>query len=292
MNRRLLRFPGPGARIAGWALAALLALAAAVALGALWPVVLHGVEARAETGKEAGEYNWTWNLAKGKSIEIKGINGDIDVKLASGTVTRVNAVKIAHRSDPDDVTVEFVEHENGVTVCAIYPSKNGSNRCGPGEKGSQSNNRSDTEVHFTVEVPAGVGLIGRTVNGDVEAENLKSPARVSTVNGGVRVSTSEEVEAATVNGSITASMGKAQSSRDLDFATVNGSITIRMPEGFDAQLSASTVNGTIESDFPVTIRGKIGRRSLKGTIGSGGRDLNLTTVNGSIRLRSLEGKDI
>lgn len=290
MNRRMLRLAGPGTRVAGWMLAALLALAAAVALGALWPVVLHGVEARAAT-KDSADYDWSWDLAKGKTLEIHGINGEINVKLASGTRTRVTAVKREHGSDPDEVTVEFSKHDGGVTVCAIYGKKYWG-QCGPGGVHSHSNNKNDTVVEFTVELPAGVIFNGETVNGEVTAEKLKSPVKVQTVNGSVLVSSSEEVEAQTVNGSITASMSKAQSTKDLDFQTVNGSITVRMPEGFDAQLSASTVNGSIDTDFPVTVKGSFGRRSIRGTIGSGGPDLNLQTVNGSIRLRALTGKDI
>jgi DUF4097 and DUF4098 domain-containing protein YvlB len=48
---------------------------------------------------------------------------------------------------------------------------------------------------------------------------------------------------------------------------------------------ATTVNGEIETDFPLTITGKFGPRRLNGTIGSGGRRLDLSTVNGSIKLR-------
>jgi hypothetical protein len=34
------------------------------------------------------------------------------------------------------------------------------------------------------------------------------------------------------------------------------------------------------------VKGKFGRRSVNGTIGSGGGELNLETVNGSIQLRA------
>ena len=53
----------------------------------------------------------------------------------------------------------------------------------------------------------------------------------------------------------------------------------------DTEVRASTVNGEIESDYPLTISGKFGPRRLRGTIGAGGRILNLSTVNGEIRLR-------
>ena len=92
-------------------------------------------------------------------------------------------------------------------------------------------------------------------------------------------------EAVTVNGSIYASMGRADWTDGVDFHTVNGGITLELPATFSAEVRASTVNGDIETDFPLTVTGRFGPRHLRGTVGTGGRDLDLNTVNGSIRLR-------
>jgi len=45
------------------------------------------------------------------------------------------------------------------------------------------------------------------------------------------------------------------------------------------------LNGSINSDFPLTITEIKGKKTVRGTIGSGGRDLVLKTLNGSINLR-------
>jgi len=45
------------------------------------------------------------------------------------------------------------------------------------------------------------------------------------------------------------------------------------------------VNGNVRTDFPLTIQGRFRRNELSGTIGSGGRDLRLKTVNGDMILR-------
>ena len=143
----------------------------------------------------------------------------------------------------------------------------------------------DTEVHFTVRMPAGVDFIGKSVNGDVSIEGVTGDAVARTVNGDVRVSAAGKVEASTVNGSIDAAMGAANFDDDLEFHTVNGSITLELPEGVNADVSASTVNGGMETDFPLTVQGRWGPRHLRGTIGSGGKSINLETVNGTIALR-------
>ena len=68
---------------------------------------------------------------------------------------------------------------------------------------------------------------------------------------------------------------------------MNGSIDVSLASGLSADFSAETVNGGIQSDFPVTMTGRISPRRMRGQIGQGGRQLDLHTVNGSIRLHSL-----
>jgi len=53
----------------------------------------------------------------------------------------------------------------------------------------------------------------------------------------------------------------------------------------DTEVHASTVNGEISTDYPLTVRGRFGSKRISGTIGRGGRELSLGTVNGSIEIR-------
>ena len=232
-----------------------------------------------------GEFHWKGKIPAGQTIEIKGINGDVDAVAGAGEV-EVTAVKTAHRSDPDDVKIVVVPHGGGVTICAVYPSTwRRENACEAAEHGHMDTRDNDVRVDFTVHVPEGVRFVGTTVNGSVEAANLASDVEANTVNGHIRVATSGYAEAETVNGSIEASLGRATWTEPLRFGTVNGGITINLPANASAEVHASTVNGQIETDFPLTVTGRLGPRRLNGTIGTGGRRLDLTTVNGSIRLR-------
>jgi hypothetical protein len=232
------------------------------------------------------DFEWRGPIASGKAIEIKGVNGGIVAEPTTGTEVEVVAHKTARKSDPDEVRVEVIEHQDGVTLCAVYPTPRGDrpNTCEPGEGGRMNTRDNDVQVAFTVRVPAGVAFIGRTVNGAIEARGLKSDAEAHTVNGSVRVSTRGTAQASTVNGSIEAEMGSAIR-EPLEFTTVNGGITLRVPAGSGADLRASTVNGDISTDFPLTVRGKFSHHRITGTIGKGGPQLVMTTVNGSIRLR-------
>ena len=285
MSGMLMRTSGARRAASRWMLATTVAATTVLAPLAARAHDEHGSDKRARRSGE--EFEWSGRIAPGKSIEIKGVNGGIFVEAGTSSEVEVVARKSARKSDPDEVTIEVVEHADGVTLCAVYPTPRGDrpNTCGPGERGRMNTKNNDVEVEFTVRVPAGVRFIGRTVNGSIEARGLKADVEAYTVNGSIGVSTRGVARATTVNGSIDAEMGAAASDA-LEFETVNGGITLTVPVGTGAEVHASTVNGDISTDFPLTVRGKFSRRSITGTIGRGGPQLNMSTVNGDIRLRS------
>jgi len=235
----------------------------------------------------AQDFNWRGNIAQGQSIEIKGVNGDVRAEPSGSNQVEVVAEKRGRRDDPNSVRVDVVPHAGGVTICAVYPNRDGArpNECAPGDGGRMNVQNNDVTVRFTVRVPAGVTFVGKTVNGEVEANRLSGDVFVSTVNGSVEFSTTGLGRASTVNGSIRGEMGRADWSDTLAMKTVNGSITLTLPQTLSTDVRATTVNGDINADFPITVQGRIQRRKLEGTIGGGGRTLALDTVNGSITLR-------
>jgi len=260
------------------------AIGAAIGFASL--VVLSAVLPASAAAQD--DFRWKGRVASGKTVDIKGVNGAITAMAATGGEVEVTARKRARDSDPEEVKIEVIEHDGGVTVCAVYPTPRRAhreNRCETGDHWSSNTDDNDVVVDFTVRIPAGLHLDARTVNGDVEALGLGGNVDAGTVNGGVEVSTTGWVEASTVNGSIRATMGRADWPGELEFQTVNGGITLQLPTILNTEVRAQTVNGDLASDYPLTVSGRWGPRQLKGTIGSGGRELNLSTVNGGIKLR-------
>ncbi len=237
---------------------------------------------------QSPDFSWHGTLAAGKTIEIRGVNGRVDASAATGNTVEVTAVKHARRSDPEEVTIQVVESNDGVTICAVYPTPRRSrhdNHCGAGDDYEMNTNNNDVEVRFTVKVPRGVRLDAATVNGDIRVTEIAGDAELHTVNGGIDVTTSGTVRAETVNGDIDARMGQAAWTGSLVFKTVNGSVSLTAPASLSTEIDAETVNGSVDSDFPITVQGRMERRHLRGTIGAGGRSLEIETVNGGIELR-------
>lgn len=215
---------------------------------------------------QTDEIVWRGSVEADDGVEIFGVNGEIRAVPSDDDQVHVEATLRGRRSGPETVRIQVVEHEGGVTVCAVYPTPEGARRendCLPGG-GSRNVQDNDVEVDFVVRMPAGVDLRAHTVNGDVDMEGLRGDAEGTTVNGDVSIETTGFVRAAT---------------------TVNGGVLVEVPAGLDADFRASTVNGTIESDFPILLSGRVGPREMRGTIGDGGRELRVSTVNGNIRIR-------
>jgi hypothetical protein len=230
-------------------------------------------------------FHWSGRLAAGQTIEIKGINGSITAEPSASGEVEVFADKVGRGSDPAGVRIDVVPHAGGVTICAVYPNPTGPpNECAPGTGGRMNARDNDVKVDFRVSVPAGVSFEARTVNGGITASGLQSRVGARTVNGSITIGTSGLARAETVNGSVNASLGDATWDGQLEFRTVNGALDVRLPSSASAHVVAETVNGDLQSDFPVTMQGKFGPKRFEGTVGQGGRDLVLKTVNGRIAL--------
>ncbi|MDH3497906.1 MAG: DUF4097 domain-containing protein [Gemmatimonadota bacterium] len=269
-----------------------------LALAMAGPMGCGDVEINAPTWPEwtppkppAGEVHrtsvWRGAIPPGQQIEIKGIYGEIRATRTAGTEVVVTATRSGDATAVDAVTIDAVTHGSGVTICAVYPDVPGHapNVCAPGDGGNMSvrdGGRGIVRVTFAVELPDGVVLVGKNVNGEVDVSGVRSDAFLSTINGGIRVSTTQRATARTVTGSITASIGLADWGRDLEFTTTTGDVHVTIPAATNAAVRAASVSGQISSDFPLS---EVVPGQMQGTIGNGGPTLRLTTLAGNITLR-------
>jgi hypothetical protein len=235
-------------------------------------------------GDRHATFEWDGTVAAGDVVEVKGISGSIRALPSTGDAVRVVATKRGSDDDPSTVAIEVVEHDGGVTVCAVYPDVPGepANECLPGSGGFLSSRGNDVVVTFDVEVPTSAALVAVTVAGGITASGMGEDVSATTVDGHIDVSTDGQARGTTVNGNVDVSMGRADWNRDLSFVTVNGHVTVRVPAETNAEVTAATVNGSVSSDFGLTLSAD--GRLMTGTLGIGGRMLTLTTVNGNVAL--------
>lgn len=229
------------------------------------------------------EFHWTGKLAAEQVVEIKNVNGAIDVTGATGDQVEVTAIRSG--PDKDQVHVEAVKGPEGMIFCAVYPG----GTCAAGSSSHSYVHDVHAKVDFDVRIPRNLRLTATNVNGRVQADGIGRYVKASSVNGAVDVSTDAWAEVSSVNGSIHARMGRGDWPGTLKISTVNGGINLDMPASLNSDVNFSSVNGRLSSDFPVTMSSANGLRwgpkSMHGRIGNGGRELDVSSVNGSVEIR-------
>ena len=262
------------------------------------------LSAQQQYGRNSDVWRWDGRVDAGRWMNVFNVNGSVDFAPSPDNLVHLVAEKRSNGGELDDIHYEVVQAGGNVTICAIW---NNNSRCEDGRTESlrhNGQNENHSTVRITVQVPrsvrvgahsvngavsvrdVGAEVRANTVNGGVKVRNATGPVRATTVNGGVEVNTAVgPVTAETVNGNVDARMASLQGNDDMSFKTVNGSVAIYVPARFDANFRFDTVHGGIDSDFPMTLSGRWGPRHASGTIGSGGRDIRASSVNGSIELR-------
>ncbi|MGB8267405.1 MAG: hypothetical protein WCE44_13840 [Candidatus Velthaea sp.] len=229
----------------------------------------------ARAADETGTLNVV--LAPGAALVVKDINGDVEVR-SGGSFS----VTYRKHGSTDLAAVRVLGEQSGgeTRVCVRYPGDDAIG-CGGGDFSSHSH--SDVTVDLKIIVPSGTRVDAATVNG---ALVLRTDGRVraTTVNGKITADAADAESLRTVNGSVDATLHDPRATGTLRVEAVNGSLILHLPTS-DARVRASVLNGGIEAFGLPVDRPQYGPGAkVNGQSGSGGRILELKTLNGSIRV--------
>jgi DUF4097 and DUF4098 domain-containing protein YvlB len=266
---------------------------------------------------QAQDFTWSGTIPSGKRLTVKNISGDVRVEPATGGQATVTAVKRAGRNgDPEDVVVRQVATAEGIEICVLYPGSDddgdcdwdGNRRRGRNRGSNWDNN--DTQVNFTVKVPANTNLAVSTVSGDVVGHGMRGDTEARSVSGDVLLTdvvgkiveaqtvsgnielnrvNADEVVAETVSGDVDFS-GAIHKNGDYDMKTLSGDVIMRIPKNSGADISGATFSGDFSSSFPITTKATsryTRRQRINGTIGDGSARIRVESFSGDVELREL-----
>ncbi|MBC7791593.1 MAG: DUF4097 family beta strand repeat protein [Anaerolineae bacterium] len=247
-------------------------------------------------GNRTTEWTWQGTVPPGQWARIRNLNGAIKVESATGDELRVVAIKRWSRGDPDYVRIvtNKGDSDGDVTICALWGRGGRCDEDGYRSRskrttfGKMFGGKNDVSVLFNVSVPRGVKLDATTVNGEITILDVGEAVKASTVNGAIKAMTARgPLNASTVNGSITARVDSLVGDEGVTLSTVNGSVTAELPDEINGVIDLSTVNGKFWTNYPVDAPTEKQQRRLHATLGHGGPELKLSTVNGSVTLKRM-----
>jgi len=246
---------------------------------ALAALLLPGTPVAKDRVKEP--INGTFEVSERPRLSVENINGFVHITTWDRDVIQVDGVRSAKNQDRlDDIEVELHADDDFVRVRARY-------------KGNRNHyDGDDARVDFEIKVPKHTLIEDVSlVNGELTIKGVAGDVNASTVNGTLSaVDLTGDVELSTVNGTLNVEFESLARTASIDLSTVNGTVEIKLPRKAGARLSASTVNGAITSDLGLTVsKLDVVGRSMKGTIGDGGASIDVSAVNGAIRISGGDG---
>lgn len=231
-----------------------------------------------ETRAGREETRQSYQLASGARIEVSGINGPVEVETADTNTVEVHIICSA--PNPSDLDHHKIIIEQTLNSLSIHGK----------------NKRSwwrmlwggaNVRQQVTLRIPRRSDLTASGVNGSVTVGEIEGAVHVSSVNGRVEVAPS--VGASEVNGvNGPVSLGVARlNEQGVSVSGVNGAVELRFGESVNADLSVDGLNGTVSSGLSnMIIEEQPSRSSLRARIGTGGAPIDISGVNGRIRLES------
>lgn len=222
----------------------------AAAFLTICPVLLSGVERRADGEERKEKFHHSHKFQPGGRLEVRNFNGSVEVTGWDQSTIDVSGAKYAENEELlKAITVEVTVSNNVARVRSLRPE----------------NVRGSMGVHYIIKVPRRTTLdtIAST-NGKITIADVDAPVRLNTSNGAVNASRIKgDVNVQTSNGSVRVA--------DLDGAarvsTSNGGIQCERIRG---TVNATTTNGAVNVDLA-------GSKS--------GESVQVTTSNGGVKVK-------
>jgi hypothetical protein len=233
--------------------------------------------------KETAEWRKTYDLQPGGRLEIRNINGKIDVEPSTGNAVEIVAEKSARAASTEAAKEALgrIEIQESASPTDVRIETKVQRNAG----GLFS--RSEQLVHYIVKVPALLEVRFSTVNGGIELTGLKGRITAEATNGGIRAhDVSGAIDASTTNGGVQVDLARVAES-GVKLGCTNGGIELKLPADARATISARVTNGGINTDgVKIETVGESTRRRLDARMNGGGPSINLEGTNGGIRIAS------
>jgi hypothetical protein len=248
----------------------------------------------AAVGAAAQDFQRSYNLGDGGSVEIANVSGDVNLVGYDGAAVVVSAYKEGR--DRDMVEVVDESTQGNIRLRAEYP---------------RDCRNCNASLRFEVRVPRSSGISFdkiSTASGNVKAEGFTGRVHLSTASGDVTVrgvggdikaasasgtvrvaDATGTVNASTASGDVEVELTRVDGAGDMRFSSASGDVRVRMPSNLDARVSMSTVSGDIETNFPLEVkRERYGPGThAEGQLGSGARTLKISSASGNVSLKTI-----
>ena len=223
--------------------------------------------------------DFSYRIATGNNtnLRLEAINGNVEVEGVSGidSVRIWGERKVESESVADaeahlsELSVEINEHGGQIIMWTDQPEKNyGRNY----------------QVEYNIQVPEDWQLDIEEVNGNINISDMEQSVVAGLTNGNLYLwDISGSVDGELINGNIDSKI-VLPAAGVCELSIMNGQIDLMIPQPTSATFLASVMNGEIDLTNISLQNQTVTSTSVVGTLGSGNGKVNLSTMNGNIRV--------
>jgi hypothetical protein len=225
---------------------------------------------------EKDEIHQTYQLTPGATVRVAGINGAVEVETTNGSTAEVHVVRSARsRADLEHRKV-IIEHTGASLV--VRGENDNERRYGRGEQ-------PQVRQRVTLRLPRQIDFTASGINGKTTVGEVDGPVKISGINGKVEVAQAVGYsELSGINGTVVVTISQL-GERGIRVSGINGAVELRFADALNADLRVTGINGSVNADMPnVSVLGTVSRNNFNARIGSGGAPINVSGVNGRVRL--------
>ena len=226
---------------------------------------------------ERDTFDQSYQLAPGAQVRVNGINGAVTIETSNTSTAEVHIIRSARtRADLERHRVIVEQTASGLYIHSEKTDDD--DRRGERRGG-------DVRQRVSLRVPRQIDLQASGINGRVGVGEVDGPVRLSGINGSTVVAQARGYsEISGINGSVTVTIAQL-GERGIRVSGVNGAVELRFADALNADLHVNGINGSVYADVPnVTVQGRVNRSNFNAQIGTGGAPINVSGVNGHVRL--------
>jgi hypothetical protein len=227
------------------------------------------------------ETRHSFRLDAGARVEVRGINGSVEINSGEADTADVRVVRTASSADDLEYGKIFVEQTSSGFVVR------GENNSGHSFWRWLWGGGGQVRQQVTMTVPRRVEILTKGVNGPVHVGEVEGSVEVEGVNGRVEVAQPfGHSDIKGVNGNVRFGVSHL-GEQGMDIKGVNGNIEIRLQQNFDADIEVKGNNGNLTLNVPnVTMQERQNYSNMHARLGAGGVPIDIKGVNGNIRFES------
>jgi hypothetical protein len=223
---------------------------------------------------ERDEFHQTYQMSPGARVELRGINGGVEIETAEIATAQVDIVRSARTREDLEFQKIIVEHTP--TSLIVRGEKD--------RDGGRGRNR-EVRQRVNLRIPRQVEFVASGINGRVRSGEIDGSVNINGINGSVEVAQARGYASISgVNGRVVVTIANL-GERGIDVSGINGGVEVKFTDNINADLDVTGCNGSVYADMPnVTILGKLSRQNFRARIGEGGARITVSGVNGRVRL--------